>query len=142
MTVITAPSRSRQRSYHKYVFIGVAVGVCTFAVRWTILKAHGYITAAKLMGPPPAIRQFDKGELGYKKERYCIDNSNREECCSEYHCNMIVTRSTLYSECCNHVHNQDETTVKRGRQHSKILPLLITSAPRSGTRFVQQLLTM
>jgi hypothetical protein len=121
--------------------MGVAIGACTFAVRWTILKMHGYSTVASLM-ELPAIKHFDKGELGYKKERYCIDNSSRKECCSEYHCNTVVSRSTLYSECCNHVNNNDEATVKRGRQYSKLLPLLITSAPRSGTRFVQQLLTM
>ncbi|CAB9505786.1 expressed unknown protein [Seminavis robusta] len=139
MTVITPPSRvaAARRNFRKYLFLGVAIGACTCVARWS----QGYYNAARAFAPPPHIKHFDKGEKGYKREHYCIDNSDREECCSEYQCTMFVTRSTLYSDCCNHVHNTDEKTVKRGRQHSHLLPLLITSAPRSGTRFIQQLFT-
>ena len=141
MRVTSPRSRPKMRCSPRYILVATTIGVCTIVVRWVFLKAVGYSELESPMRPLPPIMNFDKGNLGYIEERYCIDNSHREECCSRYHCDMFVSRSTLYSECCNHVHNTDETTVKRGKQYSKLMPLLITSAPRSGTRFIQQLLT-
>ena len=124
------------RSVRLYIALGVAIGACSsLAVRWALV-----VNAVRVFDPPHPVSYFEKGEAGYLSDKYCIDNSNRKECCSAYHCNMVVHRSTLYSECCNNMHvvNEEENR----RQRSKILPLLITSAPRSGTRFIQQLFTM
>lgn len=91
--------------------------------------------STKVFQMPPPISYFKHGNNGLDASSYCIHNSNSDSCCSEEHCATIVKRSTLYSECCGHVH--DNNTVSR----SKIFPLLITSAPRSGTWFMQQLMT-
>ena len=87
---------------------------------------------------PPPISYFQHGNNGIKKDdaSYCIHNSKSDDCCSKEHCATIVQRSTLYSECCDHVHNNNDTASR-----SRVFPLLITSAPRSGTWFMQQLMT-
>jgi hypothetical protein len=85
---------------------------------------------------PPPISYFQHGNNGLEDySSYCIHNSKSDSCCSDEHCATIVKRSTLYSECCGHVHDNNTAS------GSKIFPLLITSAPRSGTWFMQQLLT-
>lgn len=86
-------------------------------------------SSKKLYKLPPPIKYYNgTGE-------FCTHNSQSEDCCSEEHCATIVSRSTLYSECCGNIHNSEPNS------RSKIFPLLITSAPRSGTWFMQQLFT-
>ncbi|CAB9506465.1 expressed unknown protein [Seminavis robusta] len=92
-------------------------------------------TPKKTYKLPPPISYFKHGNDGLDDASYCIHNSTSDYCCSEEHCATIVARSTLYSECCGNVHNN-----KTGSR-SQIFPLLITSAPRGGTWFMQQLLT-
>jgi len=122
--------------------LGLATGLLTSLMLWWGIAISANRSAARVGSPPHPIAYFDKGDSGYTtlKDQYCIDNSHRQECCSDYHCDNIVKRSTLYSECCNNLHLQNVS--ENIRQRSKILPLLITSAPRSGTRFIQQLFTM
>jgi len=81
------------------------------------------------------ISYFQHEETGLFDDTYCVLDSKREECCSQEHCATVVARSTLYSECCQNVHSPEST------QYSQVFPLLITSSPRSGTWFMQQLLT-
>lgn len=82
---------------------------------------------------PPPIKYYKTGNAS--KEEFCTHNSQSEFCCSEERCATIVQRSTLYSECCANVHNNQTGS------RSKVFPLLITSGPRSGTWFMQQLFT-
>lgn len=141
MAVITSLPSRVGGSFRKFMVMGVAIGAVTgFVIRYTIFDYYAYRSA--MFTPPDHIAYFPHGEKGYLKGDYCIDNADTEECCNPYHCTQIVNRSTLYSECCGRVHNDDKTTTTRkGTQRSKMLPLLITSAPRSGTRFIQQLFT-
>jgi len=89
---------------------------------------------------PPPITYFKHGKHdSLLRERYCVWDSQQEECCSLDHCDTVVKRSTLYSECCNNVHIHDNSTGHN--QRSRIFPLLITSGPRSGTSFMHQLVT-
>ena len=137
---VPLPQRST-RNIRVYLLVGMGFGICgSFLFRWAIAIGSTMRSGGAFGAPLHPINYFDKGDVGYLSEKYCIDNSHRKECCSKYHCNKIVNRSTLYSECCHNVHIVDDTL--NPKQRSKILPLLITSAPRSGTRFIQQLFTM
>ena len=138
----STPQQRSARNLKLYILIGVGIGICgTFFLRWAVAVGSSVRSGGAFGARPPhPIHFFDKGEAGYLSDKYCIDNSHRKECCTKHHCNMIVNRSTLYSECCNNVHIVDDAL--NPKQRSKVLPLLITSAPRSGTRFVQQLFTM
>jgi len=121
------------KTYRFTILLAVGLLAClSMIVKWA---GHVEKAIAKLQHDHH-IKYFDKGETGYLAEHYCIDNSKREECCTPEHCDSIVKRSTLYSECCA---NLPQPASYMGR--SKVLPLLITSAPRSGTKFIQQLFT-
>lgn len=99
---------------------------------------------------PPPIAYFQHGEHGLGSfsqldgsHEYCVLNTTREDCCSPEHCATIVRRSTLYSECCHHVHTTAHPTTGEPvvAKHSKIYDLLITGVPRTGMWYMQQLLT-
>ena len=81
---------------------------------------------------------------------FCVNNSRKDICCSNEHCNL-VKRSTLYSECCANlpiappIHRSHATTKhrippSRIKEATRIYPILISATPRSGTVFLQSLL--
>ena len=101
---------------------------------------------------PSPISYFEHGRKGLGpvmstsyggSSEYCVLNTTRDDCCTPEHCATIVRRSTLYSECCDHLHTtrHPETGATVEHKRSKIFPLLITGAPRTGTWYMQQLLT-
>ena len=101
---------------------------------------------------PDPIHYFEHGPTGLGwigdiryggSSDYCVLNTTRDDCCTPKHCATIVRRSTLYSECCHHLHTTEhpETGELVVGKRSKIFPLLITGTPRTGTWYMQQLLT-
>jgi hypothetical protein len=83
---------------------------------------------------------------------FCTNNSKTEFCCSKEHCSL-VKRSTLYSQCCGNIATTPPPRpIVKGKSYSYMSPLrrkhmtmvhpiLVTATPRSGTVFLQTLLS-
>ncbi|CAB9510455.1 expressed unknown protein [Seminavis robusta] len=82
---------------------------------------------------------------------FCINSSRDPFCCSPDHCER-VQRSTIYSECCHNLPTKPTTPPPiqtapgpfKGKPIRKaeprVIPILVSATPRSGTVFLQSLL--